>query len=97
MLAPLEDRNASACVRAERQVNLMLGGSCTIPLGAYAEISGGPGGTIRLRALVASPDGKQTVRAEGEGDVQAPEALGTRVAQLLRERGAGEILAALAS
>jgi hydroxymethylbilane synthase len=93
LLRPLEDANASACVRAERQVNLALGGSCTIPLGAFAEISGG---RMRLRALVASPDGKRTVRAEGEADVQAAEALGLRVATLLRERGAEEILAALA-
>ena len=99
LLGSLEDANASACVRAERQVNLALGGSCTIPLGAYAEISGGTGGTgstIRLRAIVASPDGRRTVRAEGEGEAQAAEELGMRVAALLRERGAEEILAALA-
>ena len=93
LLQPLEDHDTSACVRAERQVNLALGGSCTIPLGAYAQIAGGK---IRLRALVASPDGKHTVRAEGEGEILAAEALGKRVAALLRERGAEEILAALA-
>ena len=93
LLQPLEDANASACVRAERQVNLALGGSCTIPLGAYAEIAGG---RMRLRALVASPDGTRTVRAEGEADMQSAEALGLQVAALLRERGAEEILAALA-
>ena len=93
LLAALEDVQASACVRAERQVNLALGGSCTIPLGAYAEISGG---TIHLRALVASPDGRRTVRAEGEAGMHEAEALGLRVAALLQDRGAGEILAALA-
>lgn len=93
LLAPLEDAGASACVRAERQVNLALGGSCTIPLGAYAELAGG---RIRLRAIVASPDGRQAARAEGVDAVEAAEALGLRVAGLLRERGAGEILAALA-
>jgi hydroxymethylbilane synthase len=96
LLEALEDVQASACVRAERQVNLALGGSCTIPLGAYAEISGGTGDTIRLRALVASPDGRRTVRAEGEAGMHEAEALGLRVAALLRERGAGEILEALA-
>ena len=96
LLAALEDVQTSACVRAERQVNLALGGSCTIPLGAYAEISGGTGDTIRLRALVASPDGRRTVRAEGEAGMHEAEALGLRVAALLQDRGAGEILAALA-
>jgi hydroxymethylbilane synthase len=92
ILAPLNDGNSSACVHAERAVNRLLGGSCTIPLGAFAEIAGGK---MRLRALVASPDGKRSARAEGEGDPQAAEELGLRVANLLREGGATEILAAL--
>ena len=50
---------------------------------------------MHLRAIVASPDGKRVVRAEGEGDGATAEALGARVAALLRERGADEILAAL--
>jgi hydroxymethylbilane synthase len=91
-VAPLQDAAASACVRAERAVNRALGGSCTIPLGAYAEPASGK---LRLRALVASPDGKRIARAEGQGDAARPEELGLRVAGLLRERGATEILAAL--
>ena len=89
----LQSADASACVRAERAVNRALGGSCTIPLGAYAEQAAG--GRLRLRALVASPDGKRMARAEGEGEAARPEELGLRVAGLLRERGAAEILAAL--
>jgi hydroxymethylbilane synthase len=92
ILEPLNDADSSACVRAERQVNRSLGGSCTIPLGAFAQIAGG---RMRLRALVASPDGKKVARAEGEGDAREAEALGLRMADLLRERGAAEILAAL--
>jgi hydroxymethylbilane synthase len=91
-VAPLADANASACVRAERAVNRALGGSCAIPLGAYAEEAAG---RLRMRALVASPDGRHIARAEAEGEAAQPEALGLRVANLLRERGAAEILAAL--
>lgn len=101
LLAPLADGEATACVRAERQVNRALGGDCTIPLGAYAEITQdsamSPGGRrLRLRALVASPDGRRIARAECEGDAADPEALGERAAAILRERGAAEILAELA-
>jgi hydroxymethylbilane synthase len=92
--APLQDAGASACVRAERAVNRALGGSCTIPLGAYAQQAGSG---LYLRALVAAPDGKRIARAEGEGASARPEELGLRVAGLLRERGATEILAALGS
>lgn len=93
LLGSLDDAAASACVRAERAVNRALGGSCTIPLGAYAQARNA---TLHLRALVASLDGKRIARAEGEGRPEEPEALGLRVAGLLRERGADEILAALA-
>jgi hydroxymethylbilane synthase len=94
LLGSLDDAATSACVRAERAVNRALGGSCTIPLGAYAQARSA---TLHLRALVASVDGKRIARAEAEGDPGQPEALGLRVASQLRERGAEEILAALAA
>lgn len=92
LVAALADPVTAACVRAERTVNRALGGNCAVPLGAFAE---GEGDRLRVRALVASPDGKRIARAECEGRASDPEALGTRVADLLRERGAEEILAAL--
>ncbi len=93
LVAPLVDPITTACVRAERTVNRALGGNCAVPLGAFAEAEGAG---LRVRALVASPDGARVARAECEGPIADPEALGERVAQLLRERGAAEILAALA-
>lgn len=91
LLAPLADADASACVRAERAVSRALGGSCTVPLGAFAERSGA---TLRLRALLASPDGTRVLRAEGRGE--DPERLGAQVAEALRAQGAEEILGRLA-
>ena len=95
----LQDDSTAACVRAERAVSRSLGGSCTIPLGAYAEPSVSlptslPGSRLRLRALVASPDGRRVVRADGEGD--DPERLGADIAERLRALGADEILESLA-
>jgi len=92
LVAPLAHAATSACVRAERAVSLALGGSCTIPLGAFAEIAGGE---LRLRALVAAPDGRRSAHADCAGPAADPEALGARAAQLLRARGADEILAAI--
>jgi hydroxymethylbilane synthase len=91
LLAPLADRGTALCVRAERAVSRALGGSCTIPLAAYAEAHGA---RLRLRALVASSDGRRVARAEAEGS--DPEVLGTEVSGELRRRGADEILADLA-
>ena len=91
-LKKLEDPAIEACVRAERAVSRALGGSCTIPLGAYAEMAGG---ALRLRALVASPDGTRIARADESGPAGDPDALGLRAAQALRRQGAEEILSSI--
>jgi hydroxymethylbilane synthase len=70
----------------------LLGGSCQVPLGAYAECQGT---TLRLRALVAMPDGSRIVRAEASAFMAEPEALGAEVAAALRAQGADALLAEL--
>ena len=89
LLAPLADDDTARCVRAERAVSRLLGGSCALPLGAYATIGNG---RLELQALVASADGARIVRARAEGD--DAEALGAVVAQSLREQGADALLLA---
>ncbi len=92
-MAPLNDAITSACVRAERAVSRALAGSCEVPLGAYAVQQEGQ---LWLRGFVARPDGTQVARAERKGAMDAAEALGLDVAQMLRADGADEILSALA-
>jgi hydroxymethylbilane synthase len=94
LVAPLADAATDVCVRAERAVNRALGGNCAVPLGAFAELEGA---RMRVRALVASPDGRRIARADRSGDASRPELLGEQVAQALRDQGAVEILAQLAS
>jgi hydroxymethylbilane synthase len=89
LLAPLADNAVTQCVRAERTVSRAFGGSCTIPLGAFAEIEGG---RMRLRALVAAADGRRVARADVAGDAAAPDALGEAAAEDLRRQGALDIL-----
>jgi len=91
-LASLEDPATAACVRAERALSRALSGDCQLPLAAYAVASGTE---LRLRALVARPDGSQVVRAESNGPIDAPEKLGERLAERLRSLGADAVLAAL--
>jgi len=88
LLAPLADGATTLCVRAERAVSRALGGSCTLPLAAYAEYAG----KLRLRALVASSDGKRVIRCDLEGEAADPQGLGERAAADLRRQGAEEIL-----
>jgi hydroxymethylbilane synthase len=53
------------------------------------------GKRLRLRALVAMPDGSSVVRAELQGPQSEPESLGGQLAAVLRQRGADAILAAV--
>jgi hydroxymethylbilane synthase len=91
-LSPLHHGATAACVRAERAVSRALGGSCTVPLAAHAEIEAG---AIRLRGLVASPDGRRIASGEVRGVRDAPEGVGEALAERLRAQGADEILAAI--
>jgi hydroxymethylbilane synthase len=89
MLEPLVDAGATLCVRAERAVSRVFGGSCTVPLGAFAELSGD---TLRLRALVAAADGRRVARTDVAGAASQPEALAELAAEDLRRQGAWDIL-----
>ena len=92
-LQPLHHPDTAACVLAERAMSRVLGGSCQVPLGGFAEIQNGK---LLMRGFVATPEGARMVRAELTGEIADPEALGKRVADALLAQGAGEILAALA-
>jgi len=93
VLAPLNHAETAACVEAERGMSRALAGSCTVPLGAYAEKLGDE---IHIKGFVASIDGSELLRESLTGGTQDPEALGQELAQRLRERGADRLLAALA-
>lgn len=93
LLAPLNHEPTALAVRAERTVSKVFGGSCQIPLAAFATIDGD---SMRLRAMVATPDGTRVARADLSGPAQQPEALGQQVAHLLKEQDAHAILAACA-
>jgi len=88
----LNDPDTFAAVSAERTFLEALGGGCQVPIGAlgipYDE-------KLRLWGLVASSDGRRVVRGDFTGSLADPEALGHKLADLLRERGAEGILAEL--
>jgi len=89
-LAPLACRQATACGLAERAVSRALGGSCQVPLAAYATCDGN---ALHLRGLVATPDGRRMLRAQASGHPGDAEHLGAVVAKELLAAGADRILA----
>lgn len=92
LMQPLHHQETAFCVEAERAMSRVLGGSCQVPLGAFAEIVGG---TLQLRGFVAQPDGKRIVSDILEGQPSTGITMGQQLAETLIRKGAGEILAAL--
>lgn len=76
-------------VACERAALARLGGGCQLPVGAFAEPIGG---SLRLTAVVVSPDGSRHLRSNAEGRQDQPAELGHAVAEDLLLRGAGAIL-----
>ncbi len=92
-LKPLYHLETAQCVEAERAMSRVLGGSCQVPLGGFAEITDG---SLHLRGFVATPDGKRVISEERTGKPETGAAMGEQMAQNLKTQGADEILAALA-
>ena len=88
-LAPLVHRDTWRAVAAERAVSRAMGGSCSMPLAAYAVLDGQG---VHLRSAWGDPQGSPTlVRAQGSApaeDLAASAALGDQVAGWLRANGA---------
>ncbi len=74
-------------VRAERAMLSTLEGGCRVPVGAGSVFDGS---VVRLRGIVASPDGALVYRGEAEGE--EPEEVGERLARDLLEQGAAVVL-----
>jgi len=90
LLAAIDDAPTRAATTAERTFLRELDAGCTAPVAAYAR----PGlhGKVLLEGRVLSPDGREVVRVEGEGE---PEKVAERLAREALSAGAKSILAAI--
>lgn len=91
-IRPLHHYPTAHCVEAERAMSRVLGGSCQVPLGGFAEIFED---VLTLRGFVATPDGKKMVADKLHGKPKTGELIGKQLAQNLKALGAEEILASL--
>jgi hydroxymethylbilane synthase len=93
-LAVLDHAPTRAAAIAERGFLAALGGGCSAPVGALAEVVAEAGGetAVRLSGLITAPDGSSVIRAEMIGGAVHAEALGRRLARMLLERGGAAML-----
>jgi hydroxymethylbilane synthase len=87
LVAPIEHAASRVAFEAERRVVALLGGGCSLPLGAFAEATDG---AVRIRAVVLRPDGSDAIRAEAEG--ATAEAAAQLVSEEIRRAGGDRIL-----
>jgi hydroxymethylbilane synthase len=86
----LDHEPSHVSVKAERAFLRRLGGGCQIPIAALGTVSAG--GTLVLRGLVGSLDGRKLIKGAIEGEMGRAEELGMALAEDLLSRGADEIL-----
>ncbi|MFN7835072.1 MAG: hydroxymethylbilane synthase [Burkholderiaceae bacterium] len=91
VLQSLVDPHSTWAIEAERTVARELGGSCQVPLAAYATLS--PDEHLTLTARVASVDGRETLQAQAVGCACDGEAIALKVVERLREQGAERLIA----
>jgi hydroxymethylbilane synthase len=95
-LGPLTHAPTWLAVHAERAVSRALGGSCSVPLAAFAIWQGD---TLRLTTALghATQPAQKLLRAQVQGrpaDAEAASAIGEQAAAALRRQGADAYLAA---
>lgn len=89
LLGLVEHQASRYAVDAERGFLRELGGDCSLPAAAHATIAGP---TLRIRGLVATPDGTVVVRHELSGPATTGPALGRRLARHLLDDQDGDKL-----
>ncbi|MDH5767678.1 MAG: hydroxymethylbilane synthase [Nitrospirota bacterium] len=102
IIKPLNHKETSVCVSAERAFLKRLEGGCQVPIAAYARIGHRAKGTeqrayskdslLVIDGLVGSVTGDTIIRGHLEGRLEEPEIIGTRLAEDLLSKGAREIL-----
>lgn len=84
-VAFINDEQTRACCLAERAVSRALGGSCQVPLAAYATITDS---TMRLRALIGDHTTGELVATEQTGPWTEYERLALEAVDALLKQGA---------
>jgi len=90
LIAPLNHKETSICVRAERALLKRLQGGCQVPIAAYAVIKDG---RLVMDGLVGSVTGDRIIKEHLEGKIEDAETIGITLGEKLLSMGADKILA----
>jgi len=91
LLAPLHCAISAACVTAERAFLAQFGGSCHMPIAAFAAYENN---MLHLTARLLSQDGQESAEAKTSAPIEQAESLGKQIAEQIH-RTAPDLVAAL--
>lgn len=89
VLEVLNDGAAALECRSERAVLHLLGGTCQIPMGVNAAVTGD---RMRIVAFVSDREGRRFIKERIEGESDYAEDLAAELARRLLAQGAGELV-----
>jgi hydroxymethylbilane synthase len=93
LLEVLDHQPTRYAAEAERAVLRSLGGGCAVPIAAFAHFKKNRiSHKLAVEALVADVEGRRLIRRQISGQAQEAEALGAKLAEMLVEAGARELL-----
>ncbi len=93
LLEPIHHAEAALCVTAERAFLAALGGGCSLPVAAYAQVRAG---MLHLMGRVCSLDGGRVIDVQGTApasEAAQAAALGAQVAHDASAQGAARLIA----
>lgn len=89
-LGPLTHIESTVAVMAERAFSRRMGGSCRLPIAAYAEIMSHQ--MYKMNVMISMPDGSGMVTAKCNGPWKKLEDLGIQTAEAVLKRGGNKII-----
>jgi len=89
LLSELNSQESEVCITAERSMNRVLDGGCSVPIAGFAQLKGG---MITLRGRVGDIESGELLKAQATASAEEADELGKKVAEDLLSQGAGELL-----
>jgi hydroxymethylbilane synthase len=92
VLASVDHAETATALTAERAFLAVLDGSCRTPIAGHATVAAG---RLRLRGLIAKPDGSAAFECMREGAIAEAAALGRDAGSELKRRAGADFLSAM--
>ena len=90
LLSAIDDPDTRYEATAERAFLERLGGGCSVPVGAFAQCTGG---TMKMSIFVSTEDGQKNFTSEVSGPKTDPQALATEAFRVLEHDGGADLVA----